>query len=413
MLNELQRSHARKISIIEGCFSTVWSSFTGGNYLTGFFIWLGTSPFLMSVYGALGPLANVIQPVFLTLLSHRIKSKKKLVVIAVALFKPLYFVLVLTALINNGLKIWMALIILFFFQVASSVAGPVWRSWMVDIVDQQNYGRYFGFRNLITQIVATVSILLAGYLLDILGKGFQAFLFVFITGSIFGLIDVIAFTHQDEEKSVKTRITDYHLFLELLKTPTDYRNFLILISIWTFSMNIFGPYATVMMINKFRYNYATLGLLSITSLLSSAAFQPIFGRLGDRHGNLKILRFTLLIQTMLNIGWILAIPTMYYMIPFQLVLGIIGTAGTGLLSSNFLMESAPTFGKTESFALYASFTSLAAFGGNIFSGILFLAFSGIHFKFLIWDFDTYRFVFMVSVIMSTFAMYRFLKFSRR
>lgn len=408
-MNELQKSHARKISIIEGCISTIWSSFTGGNYLTGFFIWLGTSPFLMSVYGALGPLSNAIQPLFLAILGRNITSKKKFVIISVALFKPLYFILVLMALINSGSRVWIALIVFFFFQVVSSVAGPVWTSWMTDIVERKIYGRYFGFRNLITQFVAAGSVLLAGYLLDILGKEFQAFLFVFAVGSIFGLMDVFAFMHQDEESSKGTKIANYHIFLDLFKISSSYRRFLVLISIWIFAMNIFGPYATVMMINKFKYNYATLGLLSVVSSLASALFQPIFGRLGDKHGNLRILRYTLTIQTLLNVGWILAVPSIYYMIPFQSVGGIIGTSGTGLISSNYLMESVPSFGKTEAIALYASVTNLAAFGGNLISGILFLVFSNVSFELLIWSFDAYRLVFAFSVMISILALYIFLR----
>ena len=409
MLNETQKSHARKISIIEGCVSTVWSSFTGGNYLTGLFIWLGAGPLLISLYGASGPLSNVIQPFFLAILGRNVTNKKKFIIISVALFKPLFFVLVLASLINSGLKVWIALAILFFFQIISSMAGPVWTRWMTDIVDREIYGRYFGFRNLITQIVAAASTLLAGWLLDLWGKGFWAFLLVFLIGSFFGLLDVFTFIHQDDEPLSNIKLINYHIFSDLLKMPTDYRKYMISITIWIFAMNIFGPYATVMMISKFKYDYAILGLLSVVSSLAVAIFQPIFGKLGDKFGNFKILRYTLIIQTILNVGWILAVPNIYYMIPFQLVLGIIGTAGTGLISSNFLMEIVPTFGKTEAFVVYASITNLAAFGGNMISGFLFLLFSRIHFEFLIWNFDAYRFVFMVSVIASIIALYNFLK----
>ncbi|MCW1300734.1 MAG: MFS transporter [Candidatus Parvarchaeota archaeon] len=409
MLNELQKSHARKISIIEGSVSAVWGSFTGGNYLTGLFIWLGAGPISISLYGASGPLANVIQPFFLALLGRSVTNKKKFIIISVALFKPLFFILVLTSLINSGLKVWIALAVLFFFQIVSSMAGPVWTRWMTDIVGREIYGKYFGLRNLITQIVAAASTLLAGYLLDIWGKGFWAFLFVFVIGSVFGLLDILAFMHQDDESLPNIKLINYHVFPDLLKIPTNYRKYMISIMVWIFTMNIFGPYATVMMISEFKYNYAILGLLSVVSSLAVAVFQPIFGKLGDKFGNFKVLRYTLTIQTMLNVGWILAVPSMYYMIPFQLILGIIGTAGTGLISSNFLMEIVPSFGKTEAFAIYASITNLAAFGGNMISGFLFLLFSRIHFKFIIWNFDAYRFVFMISVLASVITLYNFLR----
>lgn len=409
MLNEFQKTHARKISIIEGSISTVWSSFTGGNYLTGLFIWLGAGPILISLYGASGALANIVQPFFLVVLGRSIINKKKFIIISVALFKPLFFILVLTSLVNGGLKLWIALAVLFFFQVVSSMTGPVWTRWMTDIVDRKIYGKYFGLRNLITQIVAAASTLLAGYLLDTWGKGFWAFLLVFIIGSAFGLLDILAFMHQDDESLPNIKLINYHAFPDLLKMPTNYRKYMISITIWIFTMNIFGPYATVMMISKFKYDYAILGLLSVVSSLAIATFQPIFGKLGDKFGNFKVLRYTLIIQTVLNIGWILAVSSMYYMIPFQMISGIIGTAGTGLISSNFLMEIVPNFGKTEAFAVYASITNLAAFGGNMISGFLFLLFSRIHFKFIIWNFDAYRFVFMISVLTSAITLYNFLR----
>ncbi len=80
MLSESQKAHARKISIIEGSFATVWGAFTGGfggnSYLVGFFLWLGATPFLMSIYGALIPLASVIQP-FSLMIAHTFTSKKR------------------------------------------------------------------------------------------------------------------------------------------------------------------------------------------------------------------------------------------------------------------------------------------------------------------------------------------------
>ena len=171
MLSEFQKLHVRKVSIIEGSLSTIWSSFTGGSYLTGLFIWLGASTTLMGVYGAMTPLANVVQPLLLAILGKGFANKKKFVVISVALFKPWFFILVLTSLINGSFRIWVALVILFFFRIVASVAGPIWTSWMSDVTEHDIYGRYFGFRNFATQVVGALFTLAAGYLLDIFGKG--------------------------------------------------------------------------------------------------------------------------------------------------------------------------------------------------------------------------------------------------
>uniref|UniRef100_A0A7V3VSW3 MFS transporter n=1 Tax=Mesoaciditoga lauensis TaxID=1495039 RepID=A0A7V3VSW3_9BACT len=409
MLNSSQKAHARFISIIEGSMATVWGSFTGGfggnSYLVGFFLWLGASPFVMSIYSALIPLSSVIQPVSLVM-ARKFTSKKRFIFTFTTISRPIFFILALTYLLPTGIKIWVALLVFFFIETLTSVVGSPWQAWMMEIVDPQMRGKYFGIRNLITGFVAIPSLLIAGYLLDLFGKGFLAFSIIFAIGSIFGVLDCYSTHLQDEDASSKTPMINMSAIFEVLKVPGIFRSYMIAISLWIFTMNLFGPYATVMMIDVFKYNYATLGLLTMVSTVAAAIFQPVWGRLGDKYGNFRMLKLNLIIQTLLNIGWILAIPGMYYMIPFQIFVGIIATAGTGLTSFNFLLEIVPNFGKTEAFAIYASITNLASFFGNIISGFLFILFAKTHFEVAVWVLDAYRMIFILSVI-SSLAMLRF------
>ncbi len=408
MLGESQKAHARRISIIEGGFAAVWGAFTGGfggnSYLVGFFLWLGATPFMMSIYGALIPLASVLQP-FSLIFARKFTSKKRFILLMALLARPVFLTLALAALIDSGMKIWIALFIFFFFQIVTSSAGPAWQSWMSDLVDQRARGRYFGLRNFITGLISVPSTLIAGYVLDSLGKGFWAFFVMFAIGSIFGVLDVYALKIQDEDPSQNGNMLNPHVLLEVLKLKGDYRKFLFAYIFLTFAGTISGPYPVVLMINNFHYSYATLGVVTVVSSLAAAFTQPVWGRLGDRYGSFKMLKIVSFFRAFLMLGWALAIPSLYYMLPFQIIIGIIANAGLGLMSFNTLLNVAPSFGKTEAFSLYSSLVSLASFIGNIISGILVLLLAEIQFRFLAWNFNDYRIIFFITFIARIFAFY--------
>lgn len=401
MLTEQQKSHARFISIFEGVAATVWGQFTGGfggnSYLAGFFLWIGASPFSMALYGAMVPLANIFQPIVLWI-SSRVGSRKRLVVVLAGIGRPTFLALALFALVKGGLRVELALLLFLLFELATSSVGAPWQSWMSDLVDPPLRGSYFGRRNLATGLVSVPSALLAGYLLDLLGRQFLAFLALFAVGSIFGALDVFFLTRQDEDD----RHTDPPLRLgrlpHIFRFAGEYRAYLGAMVLVNFSGSLMGPYATVMMIRSFHYNYATLGLLTVTGSLAGALCQPLWGRLGDRYGHLRMLKSALVLRVILPIGWALSVPSLLYMIPLQVAIGIIVNAGMGLLSFNTLLALAPRREKIEAFSLYASVTNAASFAGNIASGLVLLPFLSVAGHFLAWTLNPYRFVFLASMV---------------
>ena len=401
MLTEQEKSHARVVSVFEGVAATVWGQFTGGfggnSYLAGFFLWIGASPFAMSLYGAIVPLTNVFQPLVLWA-SSRVTSRKRLVIVLSGIGRPTFFALSLFALVKSGLRVELALFSFFVFELATSAVGAPWQSWMSELVDPELRGSYFGGRNLTTGLVAVPSALLAGYLLDLLGKRFLAFMAIFAVGSIFGAIDTFLFTRQDEDRHRREGAIRLTRLPRILTLAKDYRRYLGGVALVSFSGSLVGPYATVMLINRFHYNYATLGLLAVSGTLAAAISQPLWGLLGDRHGALKMLKLALYVRPFLSLAWALAVPSLAYMLPLHVFIGVIVTGGMGLMGFNALLSAAPSFAKVEAFSLYASITNLAAVAGNIVSGLVLLRFLPVSGNLFVRSLNPYRFVFLVSFL---------------
>jgi MFS family permease len=400
-MEEFQKAHARKISIVEGAFATVWGQFTGafgGNsYLAGFFLWLGASPFAMSIYNSVFALANVLQP-FLLVFTKKFKSKKELVTLFTWISRPSFIFFLFVPFMMTGLRVWVAIIVLFVVELMVFAVGAVWRSWMSEVVDFKSMGKYFGIRNLVSGAVAIPSLLVAGYLLDALGRGYLAFSVLFSIGVVFGIIESYIFRFQDEDETKREPVFNLHAMFEVIKIPGNYRKYLAGFTLWNFSAALIGPYPVVMLIEEFKYDYATLSILSVTLTVFSTLFQPIWGKFGDKYGSFKMLKMALFLQTILAFMWFSAIPSLYYIGVLYALIGIFVTSGVFLSSFNALMEIAPSFGKTEAFSLFISVTSGAAVLGNICSGIFALSFSDLHITLWIWNVDMYRMIFLLSFI---------------
>lgn len=401
MLTEQEKSHARIVSVYEGVAATIWGQFTGGfggnSYLAGFFLWIGAPPFAMALYGAIVPLANVFQPVVLWA-SSRVASRRRLVIVLSGIGRPTFVALALLALVKSGLRVELALLLFFVFELATTAVGAPWQSWMSELVDPTLRGSYFGRRNLTTGLVAVPSALFAGYLLDLLGKRFLAFVALFAIGSIFGAIDTFLFTRQDEDRARRSGAVRLSRIPMLLVAARDYRRYLGAMALVSFSGSLVGPYAAVMMIDRFHYDYATLGILSVSGSLAAAIAQPIWGRLGDRLDSLRILKVAVMLRPLLSLAWMLALPSLAFMLPLQIAIGVIVTAGMGLMGFNTLLAVAPSFAKVEAFSLYASVTNLAAVAGNIVSGLVLLPFVSVAGRVGPWELNPYRFVFLVSFV---------------
>ena len=188
---EALKKKARKISIIEGSFSTAEGGF-GGAYITPFAIAIGSSnsqiALLSSFTGLLGPISQ-----WFGSKAMEKQSRKKIVVNAILLQCLMWIPIIFIAFLYWK-KIWQSslpiLLISFFsaYVIFANLAGPPWFSWMGDIVDEKKRGRYFSKRNRIGAAIAVITTLISAYFLDF----FKAHNFLLFGFAIFFFLAMIA-----------------------------------------------------------------------------------------------------------------------------------------------------------------------------------------------------------------------------
>ncbi|MDP2750852.1 MAG: MFS transporter, partial [Nanoarchaeota archaeon] len=158
-----------KFSVVDGSAHSVMEGF-GKSYIAPFAIALKASNTMVGVISSLPDLIGSLAQLGSTRLVEHFKSRKKIIVfcalIQALLWLPLFFVPLLFS--NYGPMIVLLFVTL--QAVVSYTINPLWNSMMGDLVPENERGKYFGRRNMITGAFVFVSTFVAGFLLNHFSK---------------------------------------------------------------------------------------------------------------------------------------------------------------------------------------------------------------------------------------------------
>jgi len=339
------KDKARKISIKEGALSTVQSGF-GDVYITPYAIALNSSnaeiAFLSSFPGLFGPLSQW----FGSRLIEKY-SRKKIVLFSI-LFQALMWIpiIFLSFLFWKGILIGtIPLLFIIFFSVYvifGNLASPAWFSWMGDIVDEKDRGKYFSNRNRITSVILIICAIVAAFFLDffkehsLLLVGFSIFFFLAMTAR---LISRGLFKEQYEPK-IKLKKGYYFSFWQFLKKApsNNFGKFSIFRAFLSFAVSIAAPFFAVYMLRNLQFNYVTFMIVNFSATVFAILVMPLWGRFSDKFGNYRVMKITCILIPIVPILWIFS-PSPYYLALVPQLAGGIAWAGFNLASGNFIYDS--------------------------------------------------------------------------
>ena len=342
---EILKSKAAKRSIVEGSFATVSGSF-GNSYIVPFAVAANASnpqiAWLQSFPGLLGPMSQW--------LSSRLiekNSRKKIVLFAVLVEGLLWLpLIILSLLLYKGILTGIIpfLIIVFFsvYTIFSAMSGPAWFSWMGDIINEKDRGKYFAKRNIITSIVAIITTLMSGFLLDYfkanneLFLGFAIFFFIAMT---FRLSSRELFKKQYEPK-IKLEKEYYFSFLEFIKKmrSNNFGRFTIFRTTLSLTVQIAAPFFAVYMLRDLGFSYLTFTIVILSPTIFGLLVAPLWGRFSDKYGNYQVMKITSIGVGIIPLLWLFTRTPAQIIFGPQLISGIAWT-GFNLAASNFIYDT--------------------------------------------------------------------------
>ncbi len=293
---------------------------SGGTFLATLMSFCGISEANIGIITSLVSLAAISQ-IFLINFFKKIKKYKFLVCFTALqrlLFTVIYFIPLLS--ISNAKKAALIVILYFTGQIFVQIGAPASQDWIASLVPGRLRGKYFSIKDSIAVFVVSSTMLAAGIMLDYFKSRNLKIGFILIGIIIFILVavNVVAFSKMKEakisyinqegkemhgrlakiakanEKAVKKKEQPILLEIKEAFQNRKFRKAFILQSLYTLSFYICFPFNSSYQINELALPYTFIMLIGFIANLYRIYISPKLGRLADKYGMARILRYTLL-----------------------------------------------------------------------------------------------------------------------
>lgn len=311
----------------------------GETFVMSFAVALGLSPLSLGLVTALPVLFAATVQAFIFSRWTLATSRKKFVVIFSLLqafvWVPIYFVPM-----HFRYKAISLIVLLMFYHLFTHIISPVWNEWMGDLVHENERGKYYGKRNKYRAFFQLTSFLLAGAILSSL-EDYNFFLgfgviFVMSAAARF-LSSFFIFRMKDARVSFENRsqFTITEFFKRSFKN--NFGRFVLLVGLFLAATNIASPFFTAYQLRVLNFSYFELTLsMSMSLVFQFFSFQK-WGYIGDRFGNLRILKITTVLASFIPLLWLLT-DRFILILMFQAFSGLVWS-GFNLSAINYIFDA--------------------------------------------------------------------------
>lgn len=389
-----------RYSIIEGSATTIFFSWTSGAVLMAYLLYMGATPFQLSIAGCVPFLAQASAPAggFLLALFPRPKLLTTLLAMVGRVLWLLPALLPMFYLGGDGAANYFLLLLMVSWFIQAS-AGPVWSTWMSRVVPGERRGRYFGLRNGICAVVGLGANMVAGLVLDALHApaSYQVLIFA---GTIFALVGVgLLQTHHEPVIDEPGRVMrPKEMFIVPLRDK-NFRRYLALASFWTTSvllgMSLFIPY----LIQYIGMNFLQIAIFQAIVAISVLISGPLWGRMADKYGNRSVLAINIFMAGTLPMTcWILARPGDLFLVYLGGFFEGIAGGAIGAAMFNLSLVTAPEKHRPAYLGLLALIAGVIGFVGGSMAGPLLGVFQQMEFTIREVEFGAWQWLFFFSAI---------------
>ncbi|PZA05785.1 MULTISPECIES: MFS transporter [unclassified Meiothermus] len=326
---------SQTISIWEGFLAILFINWSTGVVMTGYALWLGATPAALAALGALPTIAQLAAPVALLLSG----SRKHLCILLSRGGRALFGLVLLLPLAPADWRVPGLLLVAALSQFVIAPVNVLWTSWMADLVPERERGSYFGFRNALLGLVGTLGNLLAGVLIDTMGKPW-GFLLVLGTGVVAGVGATLLLRLQLEPPAPAPRIA-----LADLRSPLEeqrFRGFLVFVAAFMGAVAVGSSFVFPLFLQYARMSFAEVGLWTVIAAGVGLFVGPWWGRVADRIGHERVLVYTSAISAVvLPTLWLSGGPGRIEPIWLAAVGDPIAWGGLGTALTNIALQSAP------------------------------------------------------------------------
>ncbi len=396
------------MSIYEGGLTTIFLMWTSGAVLAGYMLYLGANAFQLAMVASIPLLAQVAAPIGSWIMGMWPRPKL-LTIVSAFIGRVVWFfpALMLLLPIPEGyypLLVIAVMAVSFLFQ---SIAGPIWATWMGEVVPEDTRGSYFGFRGGVCSIVGFLAMLAAGLFLDHVEPPWNYSLV--LAGAVFAAFGGIAFYGKQHVPPMHTvRMGLREVFARPLGDQ-NFRRFMIFLTYWQASVFLAAAFVYPFFLDHLQLSFSQIAIYQSIAAITTLVLARRWGKVADRVGNKAVLAITTFIAgSALPLCWMLARPGDPTMIFISGFIDGLAWSAIGPAIFNLSLVTAPGKYRGAYLGVLACISGIAGFLGGMLSAPLLNLFALTEFRIPGFHWSAYHTLFLVSAIFRTQA-WRFIQ----
>ncbi len=361
-ITDERTKHNAFMSIMDGVAFSIMAGLTQP-FWGAFAVKLGATDYMLALLSSLPALVTLSSQIPAAILIDKYDNRLKPTLLAATMTRLSYLIFALLAVIpgNPLTKAWVFIIVFALRNFPGTMCDTAWTSMMGEMFPPKLRGRVFSERNMLITMVSLLATVVAGPFLDIMPWPYNygvlySISFAAVMVSVYYLTRLReAPVSNQKKKESGSRLQAFRLVLKDRVFAT-YLKAMILLNI---GFHIPASLWTILWVRRMGLSNAWLGAFTISSGIASFASYTFWGRLSEKHGNMKILALG-------STGHML-FPLLYGRLQYPIVHllvhafnGFVG-AGHNLGAFNALLDISPAETRPNYIAAYNIVQGLSAF----------------------------------------------------
>jgi len=292
---EIKKKKSLSISIKEGAYANM--SGLGDSLITPLATEIGANSIHIGFLNALSGLASPLAMIHGDRLME--KHSRRTIVAKYVLYNALMWLpiaIIGFLFYKDILTIYLPWILIILYSALAYFGGlghPAWFSWMGDLIEEKERGKYLSKRNAIIGTAGAIVVLIGGWALKYfrsMNYLFLGFSFLFILSFVFRLLSHACIKKQYEPK-FRLEKRDYFSFWSFIKRYDSFGKFAVYQAFFNLAIMIASPFFAFYMLKNLglETNYLLYMVITLASTGFYLIFTPLAGKFSDKYGNLKLM----------------------------------------------------------------------------------------------------------------------------
>lgn len=401
---ELKKSRTKILSIMEViCFNGFYLGIQGFIMLN-LAIYFHVNIFFTSILITL-PTAGQCLQIFTNIVKKFLKTRKRTLMV-MGMFARLSIILIPIAIYFDFRNPYIFIFVITIYSLFSPFVGSVWMIIMMEIINKDERGRYFGKRSLFSSMSAGLYLLLYGYLLNFTNQK-QGYLILTTMMALFSISTLVLLYYHyvpEIENSKESKLN----FKDVVKDK-KFMVYLRYVAVWVFTWELIKPSFEYYRVKILGVNPMFLSQTSAITSIVLMTMYTLYGRAADKYGNKKMLEICAKLTIIYILLYILMTPHNYKIMVLSIgILEGIAFAGINICFFNLLLEVSKKPADMY-IALYVFVNGVVALVAGILSGTLASIFSSKYIILFGEKFYLIKIIFIIGLVLRILSLYQLSK----